>query len=78
MPAFTYEAIVPGGGRTRGSLEAKGLGKLLKAVASRSLFWLLDRSQLLLNKLLVGVFNQLLLRDVVRGLDPKSPAIRCA
>ena len=37
MPAFTYEAIVPGGGRTRGSLEAKSRQEALAQLSRQRL-----------------------------------------
>ena len=37
MPAFTYEAIVPGGGRTRGTLEAKSRQEALAQLSRQRL-----------------------------------------
>lgn len=37
MPAFTYEAIVPGGGRTRGTLEAKSRQEALAQLTRQRL-----------------------------------------
>jgi len=37
MPAFTYEAIVPGGGRTRGTLEAKSRQEALSQLSRQRL-----------------------------------------
>ncbi|MFM8654107.1 MAG: type II secretion system F family protein, partial [Verrucomicrobiota bacterium] len=37
MPAFTYEALVPGGGRTRGTLEAKSRQEALAQLSRQRL-----------------------------------------